>query len=452
MSDGFSEPSLAGYLRDLLFRGREPAPLASIARQAYYPWLVISITCVSAFIGQLDASIVQLALPTLEREFDAPLGAVSWVAVAYLVAFASILPTFGRLAEILGRKVLYITGFVLFTIASLLCGLASTLAWLILFRALQGIGGALLGANSIAVLVRAAGPERRSRAMGFFAGAQAIGISAGPAVGGMLLGTLGWRWMFWVNVPFGVAAAIFGLVVLPQTTGLDKDKRFDWPGGLLLTPSLIALAITLTEVHAWGLVSPPIISCIVISVVLLPIFVWREGKARAPLLNPTLFSYPAFRYGAFAVFLSYALLYGMFLLMSFVLVRGYAEPAVTAGLRLAVIPVALGAVAPVSGALNERLGSRILTALGMIVCVVSLILLEAVLKATVDSLPLVMVLLALFGIGLGLFIAPNNDATVHAVPADRSGQAGAMVNLMRSLAPRLGYRPAPRCSPGVWKY
>ncbi len=425
-------------LRDVLLGRREPLPSSFIARQAYYPWLVVGITCIGAFIGQLDASIVQLTLPTLEREFDATLGSVSWVAIAYLVAFASILPIFGRLAEIVGRKLLYVAGYLLFTVASLLCGLASDLRLLIVFRALQGIGGALLGANSIAILVKAAGPSRRGRAMGIFAAAQAIGVSAGPAVGGLLLGTLGWRWVFWVNVPFGVVAAIMGLVVLPQTTDLDDDKRLDWQGALLLTPALIAAAIALSEVQAWGLTSPALIACTIVTLALLPIFIRRERKAQAPLIDPDLFRYSAFTYGTIAVLLSYAMLYGMFLLMSFMLVRGYAESAIAAGLRLAIIPVALGAVALFSGAACERVGSRLLTSAGMVVCIASLILLDVVLTGKANGLAVEMVLLALFGAGLGLFIAPNNDSTIHAVPAARSGEAGAMINLMRILGTALG--------------
>jgi sugar phosphate permease len=173
---------------------------------------------------------------------------------------------------------------------------------------------------------------------------------------------------------------------------------------------------------------------LVISIACVSAFI---GNAPAPLLHPDLFRFSAFRYGALAVFLSYALLYGMFLLMSFALVRGYAEPVVTAGLRLAIIPITLGVVAPISGALNERLGPRILTALGMVFCVVSVIVLCLVLRLA-NSLPIVMVMLALFGVGLGLFIAPNNDTTVHAVPSDRSGQAGAIVNLMRILGTATG--------------
>jgi len=158
----------------------------------------------------------------------------------------------------------------------------------------------------------------------------------------------------------------------------------------------------------------------------------------APLVDPRLFGYPAFCGGVVAVLLSYALLYGMFFLMSFALVRGYGEVSVAAGLRLAVIPIALGVVAPFSGALGERLGSRALTVGGMAICIAALILLSAIMAGPSDPLAFLMVALALFGGGLGLFIAPNNDATMHAAPPDRVGEAGAMINLMRILGTSVG--------------
>jgi MFS family permease len=176
----------------------EPAPLQFVTRRSWYPWLVVGVTCIGGFIGQLDASIVQLALPTFEQQFDANLDAVSWVAIAYLLAFASALPVFARWSEIKGRKLLYLAGYAIFTLASALCGTASDLRLLIAFRVLQGIGGALLGANSITILVKAAGAGRRGRAMGLFAAGQAVGISAGPVIGGLLLERLGWRWIFLV--------------------------------------------------------------------------------------------------------------------------------------------------------------------------------------------------------------------------------------------------------------
>ena len=158
---------------------------------------MVGVTCIGGFIGQLDASIVQLALPRLEREFGANLDAVSWVAIAYLLAFASALPIFARLSETKGRKLLYLAGYALFTLASALCGMVSDLRLLIAFRAIHGVGGALLGANSITILVKAAGPSRLGRAMGLYAAAQAVGISIGPVIGGLILTTLGWRWISW---------------------------------------------------------------------------------------------------------------------------------------------------------------------------------------------------------------------------------------------------------------
>jgi MFS family permease len=190
--------------------GFEPAPAGFIARASCYPWLVVGTTCIGAFIGQLDASIVQLALPTLEHEFAARLSAVSWVAIGYQLAFAAILPVFARLAEVAGRKLMHLIGFALFALMSVLCGLASDPTQLIASRVLLGIAGAMLGANSIVILVKAAGPNRRGRAMGIFAAAQAIGVSMGPVTGGILLAALGWRWVFWVSVPFALAGAIAG--------------------------------------------------------------------------------------------------------------------------------------------------------------------------------------------------------------------------------------------------
>ena len=240
--------SLLGWLQGTVRRlSAEPPPLAYFKRQPWYPWLIVGLVSVGAFIGQLDATIVQLALPTLGKTFDASLEAVSWVSLAYLVAFASCLPIFGRLCEMFGRKSLYLVGYGLFIVASTLCGLASDLTWLIVFRVLQGIGGSLLGANSISILVKVGDQDRRGRALGFFAAAQAIGMSAGPAIGGLVLGTLGWHWVFWISVPFGLTAVVIGWLVLPRTEAIDQDKTFDWHGALLLGPALIFLVLVLNQ-------------------------------------------------------------------------------------------------------------------------------------------------------------------------------------------------------------
>jgi EmrB/QacA subfamily drug resistance transporter len=442
MSGSIKLPSTAARLRDRLANGYEPAPPEFISRLNCYPWLIVGTTCIGAFIGQLDASIVQLALPALEREFHATLTAVSWVAIAYLLAYASLLPVFARLSEMFGRKLLYMGGYALFTGASLMCGWAGDLKLLILFRLLQGVGGALLGANSITILVKAAGPAKRGRAMGLFAAAQAVGVSAGPVAGGLLLGTLGWRWVFWVSVPFGVAGVIIGWLVLPQTSDLGTEKRFDWKGALLLTPGVVSIVLILSEFHAWGIKSLPLMGTVLAALILLPWFAWRERKAAAPLIDLHLFHSPAFTGGVIAVNLSYALLYSMFFLMSFAFIRGFGDSPISAGLRLAIVPVALGLLAPISGALYERMGARLITTVGMALCLGAIVLLSHTLTGAIGSGIPRMVALALFGIGLGLFIAPNNSATVAAAPEERSGEAGGMLNLMRVLGCIVGVATA----------
>ena len=261
----------------------EPAPLQSVTHRSWYPWLVVGVTCIGGFIGQLDASIVQLALPRLEREFGANLDAVGWVAIAYLLAFASALPIFARLSETKGRKLLYLTGYAVFTLASALCGMASDLRLLIAFRALQGVGGALLGANSITILVKAAGPSRLGRAMGLFAAAQAVGISIGPVIGGLILATLGWRWIFLVSVPCGLAGVIVGWLALPQTPPSTASKRFDWQGAILLTPALTSLILMLNEGQAWGFKSAAMLCALLVAAYVPPPFrVARVATAAIP--------------------------------------------------------------------------------------------------------------------------------------------------------------------------
>jgi EmrB/QacA subfamily drug resistance transporter len=438
MSERTMRPTWIIRLYSALRDGYEPAPAGLIARQSYYPWIVVGTTCIAAFIGQLDASIVQLILPTLEHEFLARLSEVSWVAITYQLAYAAFLPVFARIAGIAGRKLMYLIGFALFTLASVLCGLASDLIQLIAFRALLGIAGAMLGANSIVILVRATSPSGQGRAMGIFATAQAVGVSVGPVVGGVLLAALGWRWVFWVSVPFALAGAVIGWLVIPQTTDLGVNRRFDRRGALLLMPALTALLLTITESHAWGPTSPAIIVSATAATVLLWLFIRRERRTPEPLVNLDLFRIIPFAGGILAIVLSYAMLYGMFFLMSFVLVRGYHAPPLAAGLRLAIIPVALGIVAPFSGALHEQLGVRIVLLSGMGICTAALILLSVVLRGAPDSLPGVMVPLALFGAGLGVFIAPNNSTTMSAAPRERSGEAGGLLNLMRVFGTSVG--------------
>jgi EmrB/QacA subfamily drug resistance transporter len=427
---------------DLIRRGAEPPPVALFTRWRSYPWLIVGVTCIGAFMGQVDASIVQLALPNLGRVFDCTLESVSWVALAYLLGVAAFLPIFAQLCQIFGRKLLYIIGFVVFTGASALCGFAPDLATLIAFRFLQGFGGAMLGANSMALVVTSTDKTLRARALGVYAGAQAVGISAGPVIGGLLLGTLGWPWVFWMNVPFGLLAVVAGWLVLPVTAQQNSNQTFDWRSGFLLAPALAFAVLALNQVSAWGPTSLALLGSVGAAIVLIFLFVRQEGKARSPLVDLALLKAPAFLGGALACALSYAILYGMFFLASFALIRGYEDSPTIAGLKLAIVPVSIGVVAPIAGALADWMGARLLSVAGMAICFAALLALTAVVVEPAPNLWAGFLGLVAFGIGLGVFIAPNNHATINSAPANLSGVAGSLLNLTRILGTVAGVASA----------
>ncbi|MFG1466087.1 MFS transporter [Xanthobacter sp. DSM 24535] len=416
----------------------EPAPLAWLERQSWHPWLVVGLVSMGAFIGQLDATIVQLALPILGHYFDASLQHVSWIALSYLAAFVAFLPIFGRLCEMFGRKTLYILGYLIFIAASALCGFASSFEQLVIFRFLQGVGGSLLGANSIAILVKTVPQAQRGRALGWFAAAQAVGMSAGPVLGGLILATLGWQWIFWLTVPFGALAVVLGWLALPRSTGMQADRAFDWGGALLIGPALILTVAVLNHVSSWGLSSPLTLGSLAMAALLLVLLVRRERIFDAPLIDPALFRSLAFCSAAAGVLLGYALLFGMFFLMSFAQGHGFGEPPGTAGLHLAIIPVALGLTAPFSHTVKERLGGRWVGLVGMALSFMAVVLLFSTLGRVEDHRLFDGIAYALFGAGLGLFIAPNNQVAIAAVPPALSGPAGSLLNLMRALGTSLG--------------
>jgi EmrB/QacA subfamily drug resistance transporter len=381
-------------------------------------------------MGQLDASIVQLALPVLERDFHATLATVSWVAIGYLLAYAATLPVFARLSEIFGRKPLYICGYAIFATANLLCGFATDVHVLIACRLLQGVGGGMLGANSITILTKTVAPEKRGQAMGSYAASQAVGISAGPVLGGFLLGTVGWRWVFWISVPIATAACVLGWLILPRTVQSGTAKQFDRWGAMLLSPALAAFVISLSELGTWR--PEAVLLMMFVTAILLPAFVLRERSRESPLIDLRLFRVAPFLGGIIGVSASYGLLYGMLFVMSFTFVRGFNQSPISAGLHLATIPIMIGIAAPISGKLYQKFGSRTLTTCGMILAGVAILLLASGTDRTNHNAVMIGAL-ALFGVGLGIYIAPNNAATMAAAPDGRNAEAGGLLNLMRVL-------------------
>jgi nitrate/nitrite transporter NarK len=248
--------------------------------------------------------------------------------------------------------------------------------------------------------------------------------------------------VFWINVPFGLAAAVIGWLVIPVTSRPVVEQRFDWPGAVLILPALVALIAAINQAHVWGVMSPGVLGCLLAGIVLLLLFVARERRAPAPLIDLSLFRQGAFAAGNAANVLSYAMLFGLFLLMPFIFIRVYEDTALVAGFRLSVVPVMLGLAAPFSGALSDRVDVRLLTGAGMLICVVALGVLYVTLDGTVARLPAVMLALAAVGIGQGLFASPNNNSIMAAAPDSLTGEAGSVMNVMRACGMSIGIAAA----------
>lgn len=420
---------------------QEAPPHPRLAALPFYPWLVVGTVCVGAFLGQLDASIAQLVLPTLEDVFQVPVSAVEWVAIAYLVALAALVVPFGRLADLAGRKTQYTLGFLVFILGSGLCGFAPNLSVLIAFRVVQAIGAAMLQANSIAIVTAAVQPCQRGRALGIQGAAQAVGLSIGPSLGGLLIDTLGWRWVFFIAVPFGLLGTVLGWLVLPRTRPLavvhasQEKERFDWPGVALFTPSICALLLVLSYAGDWGITSARTQLLAVVTVLLFVAFVVVERRTVAPLVDPLVLRIPSVALGMSASLLTFTVLFGTLFLVPFYLERTLNMSPAETGLLLTPAPLGLGVAAPLSGIISDRLGDRLPRMFGT--ALAGLALGALALDAT-SSLPLILVVLALVGIGVGCFNAPNGSAVMGSVPASRLGIASGLLNMVRSLGTSLG--------------
>jgi EmrB/QacA subfamily drug resistance transporter len=412
----------------------EPPRPASVRNSPKAPWLVVGTVCIGAFMGQLDASIVTLAFPTLGREFHASLADVQWVGQAYLLVLVGLLSAFGRYADMVGRKLLYTYGFVVFVVGSALCGLAPSLGVLIAFRALQGVGAAMFQANSVAIIAGAVPKDVLGRAIGVQGAAQALGLALGPAAGGLLIGLGGWRLIFYVNVPVGLVGIVAAWFLIPRSLHLSGRSRFDWAGLGILLPAVCTLLLGISYGNRYGWGSPLIVSLLAAAVVLVTAFVFRERAAREPLLDLGLFSRLSFSTGIGSGLLSYLVLFGTLTVVPFFLEIAHHDPTGKAGLELLVLPLSLGLTAPIGGRLGERLGPRILTVTGMGVVAVMLVL-----SAVVDGhIVLFLLTLAMTGVGLGAFTPPNNASIMRSVAPHKAGMASGALNMTRGIGTSLG--------------
>ena len=244
-----------------------PRP-ASIRTWRGAPWLAVAAVCLGALMSQVDSSIVTLAYPTLQRHYGVSLGAVTWVGLAYLLTVVATLVAFGRLSDMFGRKLIYVYGFVLFLVGSVACGLAPNLGLLVLSRVLQAMGGSMIQANSVAIVVLALPVAKRTKGLGYQAAAQALGLALGPTLGGLLLGVASWRWLFWVNIPVGLVALPAAALFIPRSRNLEEPSRLDSPGTGLLMAGVVSLFGSLSVAGSLGWSSPAVLAGLALALVL----------------------------------------------------------------------------------------------------------------------------------------------------------------------------------------
>jgi EmrB/QacA subfamily drug resistance transporter len=410
----------------------EPARPDAIRGRRGAEWLVVATVCIGAFMGQLDASIVTLTLPTLRHAFGASLVSVEWVALAYLVVLVGAVTAVGRLGDVVGRKLLYTYGFAVFTLATIGCGLAPDLGVLIACRVLQALGAAMLQANSVALIVTSLPVERRASGLGIQGAAQALGLALGPTVGGLLISAGGWRWVFFATVPAGVIGTVAGWYLLPRSRERAEPDRFDWPGLTVFAPTVFAVLVVLTYSRQ---LSPPLVAgLLVLAVVGAAAVVAVERRAAAPLLPPALFSQRAFSTSVAAGLLSYLTLFGLLFAVPFYCEDSLHVSTAVTGLLLTTLPAALGLTAPFAGAAADRWGGHWLAISGMALCSAAFV----VAATTSPGLPVLAAVLVLAGVGFGLFTPSNNAHLMAVAPARQSGQVGGVLNMTRGLGTALG--------------
>lgn len=398
-------------------------------------WFVMAAVAMSIFLGTVDGSIVNIAQPTLVRVFNTSFALVQWVTLAYLLTLTTLTPAVGRLADMRGKKLLFTVGLVVFTLGSVLCGLAPSVSWLIGMRVLQAVGAAMITSLGVAIVTEAFPPGERGRALGLTGAVVSVGIITGPTLGGILIDRLSWHWIFFVNLPIGILGLLLTLRYVPAFRP-PGGQRFDWAGALALGVSLLALLLALTVGQEIGFSHPVILGLFGLWLVTLAAFVAIELRGDDPMIDLELFRNPLFSVNVVTGFITFVAISGTILLMPFYLenVLGYSPSNV--GLLLAVVPLGLGVTAPISGVLSDRFGPRTITLVGLVALVIGYAAVSTLGTAT-SALGYLVRFLPI-GIGMGIFQSPNNSAIMGAVPRERLGIASSLLAVTRTLGSTVG--------------
>jgi EmrB/QacA subfamily drug resistance transporter len=395
-------------------------------------WFVLIAIAMAIFLGTVDGSIVNVALPTLVDEFDTTFGVAQWVVLAYLLTQTTLTLMFGRLGDMIGKKPIFTAGFSVFTIGSVLAGFSPTIELLIAARVVQALGASMIFALGFAITTEAFPPSERGKALGINGTTVSLGIMAGPIIGGMILETTDWRWIFFVNLPIGIIGTITAIKFVPNTRPKGK-QRFDFLGAGAFFVSLLTLLLALTMGQSMGFTEPLIIGMFAVSIVALAAFIAVERRVSQPMLNLALFKNRDLTVNLITGFIGFFALSGMILLLPFYLTDVIGLSPRGIGFVLGAIPITMGIVAPLSGTLSDRIGSRPVTVAGLALMAIAYGIAGFWLEGATTSLIVVIVGL-IIGLGFGIFQSPNNSAILGSVPHDQLGVTSGMLTINRTTA------------------
>jgi EmrB/QacA subfamily drug resistance transporter len=399
-------------------------------------WWTLAAVSFGLFMIMLDNTVVNVALPSIRADLGISISELEWVVNAYALTFGVLLLSGGKLADLLGRRTIFIAGLVIFTGASLWCGLAGGATSLIAARTVQGVGAALMNPATLSIITATFPRRQRGAAIGIWAGVSALALAIGPLVGGLLTEKASWNWIFFINVPIGVVAIVAARLLIDETKDTSREQRLDLPGLVASAVGLFALTYALieTNTHAWG--SVRVLSLFALAVLGLGTFVVLELRQRLPMLDLSLFRNPSFSGANATMALVGVAMFGVFFYNSLFLQNVLGYSAIETGASFLPMTLLVMFVAPAAGTMSDRIGPRWLMGAGMTMLTGSLLLfgtLDAQ-SSFWDILPGLVV----GGIGMAITMAPTTAAAMSSVAVDKAGVGSAVINSMRQVGGSLG--------------
>ena len=403
-------------------------------------WVVAVAICSGMFISVLDNSSINIALPEIALQFRAEIPEVQWLTIGYGLASGALILPMGRLSDIIGRKRIYLTGFLISGLTAIITSIAPTLLLAIMFRTLQGVGGAMIQANAMAILIGSFPASRRGFIIGIFMTTVGIASVFGPVFGGFIVQYFSWRWLLFISFPLGLTACVVGFLILPQLKPVASESRvgskFDWKGSFYFAVALSALMLTITNGHRLGWISPMVIALLITFLIFALLFAVRQARTDSPLIALELLERKYFSFGALASLFTFLTGTSVFFIMPFYL-QGVLEYR-PAGAGLMMTPMAgfFALSGPIAGYLSDQVGWKKVEIVGLTATVISLLGLSVI---HLESSPfLLLFLLGLIGFGMGFFYSPNSASVLSVVERERYGVGTAFLQLTRNSASIIG--------------